>query len=51
MSDKYSSSPLLAFSTSFADLIRAAAPSLVSVQSEHARSTGFSWRPALHRGG
>jgi S1-C subfamily serine protease len=47
MSDKYSSSPLLAFSTSLADLIRAAAPSLVSVQSERARSTGFSWRPGL----
>jgi S1-C subfamily serine protease len=46
MSDK-SSSPLLAFSTALADLIRAAAPSLVSVQSERARSTGFSWRPGL----
>ena len=47
MSDKSSSSPLLAFSTALADLIRAAAPSLVSVQSERARSTGFSWRPGL----
>ena len=47
MSDKSSSSPLLAFSTALADLIRAAAPSLVSVQSERSRSTGFSWRPGL----
>jgi hypothetical protein len=47
MSDKSSSSPLLAFSTALADHIRAAAPSLVSVQSERARSTGFSWRPGL----
>jgi S1-C subfamily serine protease len=47
MSDQSSSSPLLAFSTALADLIRAAAPSLVSVQSERARSTGFSWRPGL----
>ena len=47
MSDKNSSSALLAFSTALADLIRAAAPSLVSVQSERARSTGFSWRPGL----
>ena len=47
MSDKNSSSALLAFSTALADLIRAAAPSLVSVQSERAQSTGFSWRPGL----
>ena len=47
MSDKNSSSPLLAFSTALADLIRASAPSLVSVQSERAQSTGFSWRPGL----
>jgi S1-C subfamily serine protease len=47
MSDKSSSSPLLAFSTALADLIRASAPSLVSVQSERAQSTGFYWRPGL----
>ena len=47
MSDKNSSSALLAFSTALADLIRASAPSLVSVQSERAQSTGFSWRPGL----
>jgi S1-C subfamily serine protease len=47
MSDKSASSPVLAFSTALADLVRAAAPSLVSVQSNRARSTGFSWRPGL----
>jgi S1-C subfamily serine protease len=47
MSDKSASSPLLALSTAFADLIRAAAPSLVSVQSNRSHSTGFSWRPGL----
>ena len=47
MSDKTASSPLLAFSAALADLLRAAAPSLVSVQSNRARSTGFSWRPGL----
>jgi S1-C subfamily serine protease len=47
MSDQSTSSPLFAFSTALADLVRAAAPSLVSVQSNRARSTGFSWRPGL----
>src|SRR5271170_8055374 len=47
MSDKSASSPVLAFSTALADLVRAAAPSLVCVQSNRARSTGFSWRPGL----
>ena len=47
MSDKSASSPVLDFSTALADLIRAAAPSLVSVQSNRARSSGFSWRPGL----
>src|ERR1700691_5280121 len=47
MSDQSASSPVLAFSTVLADLVRAAAPSLVSVQSNRARSTGFSWRPGL----
>jgi S1-C subfamily serine protease len=47
MSEQSASSPLLAFSTALADLVRDVAPSLVSVQSERARSTGFSWRPGL----
>jgi S1-C subfamily serine protease len=47
MSDQSTSSPLFTFSTALADLVRAAAPSLVSVQSNRARSTGFSWRPGL----
>ena len=47
MSDQSASSPLLGFSTALADLVRDVAPSLVSVQSERARSTGFSWRPGL----
>jgi S1-C subfamily serine protease len=47
MSDQSASSPVLAFSTALANLVRAAAPSLVSVQSNRARSTGFSWRPGL----
>jgi S1-C subfamily serine protease len=47
MSDHPAPSPLLAFSTALADLVRAAAPSVVSVQSERARSTGFSWRPGF----
>ena len=46
MSDN-SPSPLRAFSSALAGLVRAAAPSLVSVQSERARSTGFSWRPGF----
>jgi S1-C subfamily serine protease len=47
MSDKSASSPLLALSTALADLIRNVAPSLVSVQSDRARSTGVSWGPGL----
>jgi len=47
MSDQPASSVLLALSTGFASLIRDIAPSLVSIQSVHARSTGFSWRPGL----
>jgi S1-C subfamily serine protease len=38
---------LLALSTGLASLVRDIAPSLVSIQSAHARSTGFSWRPGL----
>src|SRR5580704_17757219 len=47
MSDQPASSVLLALSTGFAGLIRDVAPSLVSIQSARARSTGFSWRPGL----
>jgi S1-C subfamily serine protease len=47
MSDQPASSVLLALSTGFASLIRNVAPSLVSIQSARARSTGFSWRPGL----
>jgi S1-C subfamily serine protease len=47
MPDQPASSVLLALSTGFASLIRDIAPSLVSIQSVHARSTGFSWRPGL----
>jgi S1-C subfamily serine protease len=38
---------LLALSAGLAGLIRDVAPSLVSIQSGGARSTGFSWRPGL----
>jgi S1-C subfamily serine protease len=47
MSDPSASSLLAALSTELAGLIRGVAPSLVSVQSGGARSTGFSWRPGL----
>jgi S1-C subfamily serine protease len=47
MSDQPASSVLLALSTGLAGLIRDVAPSLVSIQSAGARSTGFSWRPGL----
>jgi S1-C subfamily serine protease len=47
MSDKSASSLLLALSTGLASLVRDVAPSLVSVQSNRERSTGFSWRPGL----
>jgi S1-C subfamily serine protease len=47
MSDQSASSLLLALSTGLAGLIRDVAPSLVSIQSARARSTGFSWRPGL----
>jgi S1-C subfamily serine protease len=47
MSDQSASSVLLALSTGLAGLVRDVAPSLVSVQSARARSTGFSWRPGL----
>jgi S1-C subfamily serine protease len=47
MSDPTASSLLLAFSTGLASLVRDVAPSLVSIQSARARSTGFCWRPGL----
>src|SRR3984957_16570675 len=47
MSDHPASSVLLALSKEFASLIGSVAPSLVSIQSARARSTGFSWRPGL----
>jgi S1-C subfamily serine protease len=47
MPDKSASSALVALSAEFAGLIRDVAPSLVSIQSARARSTGFSWRPGL----
>jgi S1-C subfamily serine protease len=47
MSDTSSPSPLTAFSAALADLVRAAAPSVVSVKSQRAESSGFVWRPGL----
>src|SRR3984885_3731077 len=47
MPDKSASSLLVALSAEFAGLVRDVAPSLVSIQSARARSTGFSWRPGL----
>ena len=47
MSDQSASSHLLAVSTELARIVREVAPSVVSVQSARARSTGFSWRPGL----
>jgi S1-C subfamily serine protease len=47
MSDQSASSLLLALSTGLAGLIRDVAPSLVSIQSARAQTTGFSWRPGL----
>jgi len=47
MSDTSSPSPLSAFSAAIAGLVRGAAPSVVSVKSERAQSSGFVWRPGL----
>ncbi|HEY1779295.1 MAG TPA: S1C family serine protease [Roseiarcus sp.] len=47
MSDQPASSALLAVSTELSGFIRNVAPSLVSIQSGRARSTGFSWRAGL----
>ncbi len=40
-------SPLGAFSAALADLVRGAASSVVSVNSQHAEASGFVWRPGL----
>ena len=47
MPDKSASSLLFAFSAELAGLIRDVAPSLVSIQSGRAQSSGFVWRPGL----
>ncbi len=47
MSDPSSPSPLSAFSAAVADLVRGAAPSVVSVKSHRSESSGFVWRPGL----
>jgi len=47
MSDPSASSLLPSLSAGLAAIVRDVAPSLVSVQSARARSTGFSWRPGL----
>jgi S1-C subfamily serine protease len=47
MSDISIPSPLSAFSAAVTDLVRRAAPSVVSVRSQRAQSTGFVWRPGL----
>jgi S1-C subfamily serine protease len=47
MSTPSTPSPLNAFSAALADLVRAAAPSVISVKSQRAESSGFVWRPGL----
>lgn len=47
MPDKPASSLLLTLSAEIASLIRSVAPSLVSVKSRRAQSSGFVWRPGL----
>jgi S1-C subfamily serine protease len=47
MSDPSAASLLTSLSTELAGLVAGVAPSLVSIQSARARSTGFSWRPGL----
>jgi S1-C subfamily serine protease len=47
MSDPSIPSPLSAFSASLTELVRGAAPGVVSVKSQHAQSSGFVWRPGL----
>ena len=41
------SSPLGALSSALADLVRLAAPSVVSIEGRRSRSSGFVWRPGL----
>ncbi len=40
-------SPLSAFSAAVSELVRGAAPSVVSVKSQQSQSSGFVWRPGL----
>jgi S1-C subfamily serine protease len=47
MRDKSASSHLFALSTELAGFIRDVAPSLVSIRSGRAQSSGFVWRPGL----
>jgi S1-C subfamily serine protease len=47
MSTPSSASPLSAFSAAVGDLVRGAAPSVVSVKSHRSESSGFVWRPGL----
>ena len=47
MSDPSIPFPLSAFSAAVAELVRGAAPSVVSVKLQHAQSSGFVWRPGL----
>jgi S1-C subfamily serine protease len=47
MSDTPSSSPLPSFSAAIADIVCRAAPSVVSIRSHGAESSGFVWRPGL----
>jgi S1-C subfamily serine protease len=47
MADQVSLAPLQALSAALSDAVTQASPSIVSVHSHHARSTGFVWRPGL----
>ena len=47
MSAPSPASPLSAFSAAVAELVRGAAPSVVSVKSHRSASSGFVWRPGL----
>jgi S1-C subfamily serine protease len=47
MSDTPSPFPLSAFSAALVDIVRRAAPSVVTVKSQSGESTGFVWRPGL----
>ena len=47
MSDTPASSPLETLSGALADVVAKMAPSVVAIESERARSSGFVWRPGL----